>query len=338
MPVLRSDKYRDILRKRKERLRPDKIVRTMSLKEFYEKRDKILMIRSVGGLGDIIMHRMIFEDIKLLMPDAEIHFACPQQYHDVVKDHPLIEKVLTIEEIDKSKYILSYNTTTACGRTEMRLAPYSGPHRSDIWANHCGIDLTRHNMHFQLTQKEKEEGKRLIENARDKDGPTVLVSPISAMVNKNLLDSQVLGLVKGLRSRGLCPFGIHNHPLMVMAKNDIPYISDLNLRQWLAVIDQSDYVVSVDTSTFHAAGGMKKPLVGIFTFVDGHVYGKYFDFFLVQKHRDDDPNWTCGPCYNWGTCPKTDNDPKPCLTEITVDMILDKVDLMLEKWPMQDSI
>ncbi len=296
------------------------------------------MIRSVGGLGDIIMHRMIFEDIKLLMPEAEVHFVCPQQYHDAVKDHPMIDKVLSVEEIDKSKYMLSYNTTTACGRTEMRLAPYSGPHRSDIWANHCGIELTRHNMHFHLTDKEKAEGKRLIEDIRDREGPSVLVSPISAMFNKNLLDHQLLGVIDGLRERGLYAFGIHKHPLLVLAKQDIPYISDTNIRQWLGVIDQADYVVSVDTATFHAAGGMKKPLVGIFTFVDGKVYGRYFDFFLVQRHRDDDPTWTCGPCYNWGCCPKTDDDPKPCLSELTAEMILDKVDLMLKKWPLKHSI
>ena len=78
---------------------------------------------------------------------------------------------------------------------------------------------------------------------------------------------------------------------------------------------------------------MRKPLVGIFTFADGKVYGKHFDFFLVQRHRDDDPTWTCGPCYNWGMCPKTKRSPKPCLTELTADMMLEKADAMLEKWP-----
>jgi hypothetical protein len=79
---------------------------------------------------------------------------------------------------------------------------------------------------------------------------------------------------------------------------------------------------------------MGKPLVGVFTFADGTVYGRYFDFVLVQKHRNNDPEWTCGPCYNWGACPKTKSNPKPCLTEITVEMLLEGVDKMLEKWPM----
>lgn len=329
MPVVKSK----VVSRKVEVIRPEKLMRTLSLKEFYEKRNKILIVRGCGGLGDILMHRMMFEDFKRLMPDAEIHFATPGYYHDAVRDHPFVDKLLTVEEVDRSEYVVSYNTTSSCGRTEMKLAPFSGPHRSDIWANHCGVMLTKHDMHFRLTEEEKQEGKRLIESNRNQDGPSVLIAPISAMENKNLMEHQLAGLIKGLRDRGLFPIGLHNNPVFTFVKHDVPTLHKVNLRQWLATIDQADYVVSVDTAAFHAAGGLKKPLVGIFSFADGKVYGKYFDFFLLQRHRDDDPTWTCGPCYNWGNCPKTKNNPKPCLTELTSEMILEKVDRMVEKWP-----
>lgn len=329
MPILRSEKYKEIIRKRTEKQRPEKISRTLSIKEFYDKRHKILMIRSVGGLGDIIMHRMIFEDIKLLMPEAEIHFACPPQYHDAVIDHPFVDKVISIEDIDKSKYIISYNTSTACGRTEMRLAPQSGPHRSDIWANHCGIELTKHNMHFCLTKEEKLEGKRIIENARDRDGPSALVCPISAMFNKNLSNDKTSDVVNGLKDRGLYPFGIHKYPLPMFDKENIPYICDVNIRQWLAVINQSDYIITVDTSTFHAAGGMRKPTVGIFTFVNAKTYGKYYP--TVELIQGTCPANYDG-CYNWGTCPYN-KEPQivPCCTSIKPEDILNAVDRMIFK-------
>lgn len=333
MPVVKSK----VVSKRVEQTRPEKLIRTLSIGEFFKKRNKILIIRSVGGLGDIFMHRMLFEDFKRVMPDAEIHFATPKYYHDAVSDHPYIDKILDTEEVDKSEYVVSYNTTTACGRAEMKLAPFSGPHRSDIWANHCGMLLTNHNMHITLTDEEKAKGKELIEQHRDRPGPVVVLAPVSAMFNKNLLEHQILGLTKGLYERGLCVVGLHNNTVYELLKNDIPQISNTKLRHWMAVLNQADYVVSVDTAAFHCAGGMGKPLVGIFTFADGKVYGKHFDFFLVQKHREDDPCWTCGPCYNWGACPKTTKNPKPCLTEITPEMILAKVDMMLAKWPISNS-
>jgi ADP-heptose:LPS heptosyltransferase len=305
----------------------------MNLREFYEKRHKVLILRSVGGLGDILMHRMMFEDFKLLMPEVELYFACPSVYHDAVIDDPFLTSVITPDEVERENYITSYNTTSACGRHEMKRAPFSGEHRSDIWSNHCGVSLTKHEMNFRLTDEEKAEGRRIIESHRDRQGPSVVVAPISAMENKNLLDYQLVGLMRQLQDRGLYPFGLHTIPIYDLLKNDIPTIGEIKLKQWMGVIDQADYVISVDSAAFHCAGGMKKPLVGIYTFADGKVYGKYFDCFIVQKHRDYTSGWDCGPCYNWGNCPKTKKNPKPCLTEITVDDIMEKVDLMLKKWP-----
>jgi len=309
-----------------------KFFRSLSLKEFAEKRNKILIIRSSGGLGDILMHRMIFEDFKNHMPDAEIHFCCPKYYHDALVDHPYLDKIIDSNEINKEDYIISYNTSTICGRTEMRNSPMSSPHRSDIWAEHCGLVLKNHNMHINLSDFEKNEGLKIIESNRDRKGKSVAICPVSAMANKNLLDNQILELVEGIRNRGLYPFCLNNTPINVCYKNNIPLIIENKIRIWMGILNQVDYVISVDTSAFHCAGGMKKPLVGIFTFADGTVYGKYFDFFLVQKHRKFDPCWTCGPCYNWGNCIKTKEKLKPCLTEINSKMILEMVDNMLEKY------
>ena len=329
MPIVQPK----VISRRIQQTRPEKIKRTLRIDDFYNKRKKILIMRCVGGLGDVLMHRMIFEDFKKLLPGCEIHFACPKQYHDALIDHPHIDQILDSEKVQKTDYMISYNTTTACGRYEMRLAPFSGDHRSDIWAEHCGVKLTSHNMHISLAETEKLRGKEMIEAKRDRPGPSVLIAPISAMHGKNLMDHQLEGLIKGLYDRGCFVFGLHNNLIPYFYKNNLPEINGIDIRSWMAIIHSADYVISVDTSAFHCAGGMGKPLVGVYTFADGKVYGKYFDFFLVQKHRSEDPCWNCGPCYNWGACPKTKRNPKPCLTELTSEMILEKVDRMFEKWP-----
>lgn len=308
----------------------------LKINDFYNKRNKVLIIRGVGGLGDILMHRMMFEDFKKLAPDVDVHFACPKKYHDVVSDHPYIDKILDVRDYNLDDYMCSYITSTCCGRYEMKMAPYSGKHRSDIWANYCGVTLTNHEMHINLTEEEENIGREILEEKRDRSGPIVLISPISAMEYKDLLDHQLLGTVEKLHDMGCCVIGLHNQIIFPMLKNDIPFIYGINLRKWLAVINQADYVISVDSSAFHAAGGMKKPSVGIFTFADGKVYNRYYDSFIVQKHRDDG-NWDCGPCYNWGTC-RQKKGVKPCLTEITVDDIMNKVHEMFEKCPSSNSI
>jgi ADP-heptose:LPS heptosyltransferase len=331
MPVVRSK----ITSKAIQDSRPKKIMRTLGLKEYCDKRNKILILRGCGGLGDIFMHRMMFEDFKRLMPDLELHFACPKYYHDAVRDHPYVDVLLDVNDVNKDNYIVHYNTTTACGRAEMKLAPFAGPHRSDIWASHCGVLLTKHDMHIKLTEEEKAIGKEKIESHRDRQGPTVIITPISAMHTKNLFEHHVIGLVNGLRDRGMCPIGLHDQPMWTFLKNDFPAIGERKMRNWMSILNQADYIVSVDTAAFHCAGGMKKPLVGIFTFASSAAYGKYYS--TAELLQGPCPFGYSG-CYNWGACPKSKEVANiPCHSGITTEMILGAVDKMVAKWPVTNS-
>lgn len=328
MPVVKS---KTKVTQRIEYKRPTQVKPTLGVREFYDKRKKILIQRACGGLGDILMHRMIFEDFKKLMPNSEIHFSCPKQYHDAVIDHPFIDKVLDCNETNCHDYIVHYNTTTACGRWEMTMAPLSGKHRSDIWANHCGVNLTCHDMHIQISKEENMQGREIIDKHRNRSGKTVLLAPISAMHNKNLSDELMAEVCSGLHDKGYFVVGMHSMPIYGLLKKDIPTIHGICLRKWLSVINNADYVISVDTSHFHAAGGMHKPTVGVFTFVNGKTYSSYYP--TVEFVQGPCPLKYSG-CYDWGKCPKIKEDPKiPCCSGLTAKSILISFDKLVSKFP-----
>lgn len=286
-----------------------------SLEEIVRSRKKVLIKREVGGLGDILVHRMIFEDFKKLLPDIEITFSCPKEYHDAISDHPFIDKIV---DLNTDKFICEYNTSYACNEYELKAAPFVDKNRSDIWAEHCGVKLTNHNMHITLSQEEISWGKEML-NVGQK---TVLFMPVSAMSSKNLNDEQISQVVNHLESNGYFVFSLHKKPLKFRT------LYDVNLRQWMSIIFNADYIISVDTAVLHCAGGMNKPLVGIFGWSDGKIVGKYYDkMVLVQKHRDE-IDW-CGPCHCFSSCPKTKTTKKPCMTEITPKMIIDGFEKLL---------
>jgi ADP-heptose:LPS heptosyltransferase len=324
----------------KRSLKKNAPIKDLSLRGFYTKKDQILVLRQSGGVGDILMHRMMFEDFKKMYPACKITFACPQKYHPILKDHPFIDGLVCSREVKTSDFLISYNTSNACGRYEIEMAPFSGKHRSDIWANHCGVELTEHNMHLELSEELKQYGHDKLAEVRDDDKPSVVFCPISAMINKNLTGEQVTETVEGLREMGLFVYSCHLVDIPEFTKTKVPTISGCSLLQWMGVINAADYVLTVDTATFHLAGGLKKPLTGVFAWTDGKVYGKYYDFVLVQKHRDYTPGWLCGPCYCWPDCPKIDRKQyrKPCITELTSQMILKGAEEMLEKWPLKTLI
>lgn len=305
----------------------DTNIKVENLKQFLDKRYNVLVKRQKGGLGDIFMHRMIFEDMKKLLPRATLTFACPEQYHPAVIDHPFIDRVVDSGSADENDYGVHYNTSWICSDYELEHAPFNKKHRADIWADYCGVSLKTHNMNFVISEQEKDDiNKVLKENNINR--PFVVVCPVTAMVSKNLDPHQILPVCERLKKLGFSVAFLHNRDLPEYGRT----LHFLNTRQFMALISVADMVVAADTAALHCAGGMGRPTVGVFGWADGKVYGKYYEnFFLVQKHREDDPEWQCGPCYNLNICPKCEVTKfrKPCITEINADFIWGGVDKCL---------
>lgn len=291
----------------------------LSLRDFYNKRNRVLILRDAGGLGDILMMRMIFEDFIKIMPEAQITFAVPNNYTKAGLWHPYVKEVANSKEIDENNFGVSYNLTTACVKYEMKIRPHADRHRAEIWTAYCGMKLTSPDMHLSVPLVIKKYAEqKLLNKVPDKGKGYVCFCPMSNMVSKDLDIDQIKGVIAGVRNLGYSIFILHNKPIAV----DCPVIFE-PLEEWLALIDLTDYVITVDTAAFHAANGFKKPVVAIFSWADGKVYTKFHEgCILIQRHRDFTPNWTCGPCYDHPRCPKTDKPRKPCITEITVEEIL----------------
>lgn len=284
----------------------------ISLKEHYKRRNNILLKRRCGGFGDILMHRMIFEDAKSQYPNLNFIFTCPYPFIGMAKDHPSA-KTVNINEIDDRNYGIVYDDTTVCRVHEAKYGAENQTHRSDIWANSLGLTLTNHNMHLKSKKLNFGNSK-----------PRILLATQSTNdefgISKSLTTSQIKELVQALQ-KDYFLFTIHSERQFIYDELQVQQFIQCSCEQWIDLVASADIVISVDTATFHLAGGLKKPLVGIFGFTNGKVYGKYYDFTLVQKHRDNG-DWDCGPCFNMSFCSKCKTYPKPCITEIKCEDIL----------------
>ncbi len=123
------------------------------------------------------------------------------------------------------------------------------------------------------------------------------------------------------------PFLLHTSSLKT---DEVPMISGLSIRQWMSVMSLTDYVISVDTSSFHLAGGLGKPVLGIFSIVSGETYSKYYpQAITLQGNCPLDHSG----CYLWNKCPVTREIRKPCITSIKVNEIIEKFKKLISKFP-----
>lgn len=302
----------------------------VSIKDYYVNKDKILIWHEKGGLGDVFMQRMLISDFKKLSPTSEIHFACLPEYFDAVYDHPDITQVWDARKINTQQFGIVYNTcVTIADRYENKYAPNCTAHRSDIWAASCGVNLESHDMKFNLPENLIQKCKDEISTIIQPNKPLVILAPISKMSNKTLLPHQLEAVLNALK----------NCNVIIMHNKEIPNVNipvlNKSIKEFMGYIHLADYVISVDTAAFHLAGGMNKPCLGIFTFADGKTYGKYFkNTELVQLHRDNG-NWACGPCFKFGECPKCKTHLKPCLTEITEEMLTTGISKLFNRFPIK---
>ena len=311
----------------------------ISLKQHSIRRNKVLIRRRLGGTGDILMQRMLFEDFKTQFPHLEFSWTVPYEFIGMAYEHPYV-KTIGPNDLDYDQFGIIYDITTACRVYENKYYPPM-IHRSDIWAGHCGIKLSHHNMYLPTDEQETKEIKEILKQINPENKPSVLLAAHSTEdefgLCKTLTDEQITGVVQQLRDMNFHVYSLHSDPMPIYEYLAVDQFTNLKSKQWMALVSTVDYIISIDTSTFHMAGGFKKPLVGVFSFTDGKVYGKYYDFVLVQKHRDNG-DWDCGPCFTYCFCPKSKDFPKPCLTELTSDDIIQGFLKATEKWPINAKV
>jgi hypothetical protein len=127
---------------------PSQYDKNVSLKQFNDIKNKICILRSCGGFGDIINMRMIFEDIKTKYPEFHITWALPSAFFDAAKNHPFVDEIADFNNIKYNDFIEIYNLTQVCAKYEWTKGKNLDKNRSDIWAEHIGLTLENHKTHM----------------------------------------------------------------------------------------------------------------------------------------------------------------------------------------------
>ena len=304
------------------------------LASFASRYNRILIKRRLGGVGDVLAHRMIFQDLKIAAPGAHVTFAVPNHLMPLAWDHPFIDEVVAAESVRDEDYAFVADTTDKCAEYEYPLIPHVDKHRSDIWAQSFGLHLNHHEMFIRITEEERSLAAQIFEEDGH-DGPRVAIAPRTASAHKDMDDQKWQAIIDGLEERGCAVYSFHDSTTDF---HGCANVHKLPLRTWMAAVEQCHYTITLATALFHLANGLHKPTVAIFGCEDLQVFGRYFPEMIPVQRREGEGGWARAECPCWrNECQYLERgvgnggDPSLCMQSITPNEVLAAFDELMQR-------
>lgn len=261
-----------------------------------ESGERLLVIRKHGGLGDMLMTTMLFGDLQEQHPNIEMTYAVPRHYFPLFEGNTMGLKVIAYEELYGPKdgqygpdgpqhkaglqnwiydeFELVEDISFPCRLWEQLMIKHDTIYgerglrwrnRIDRWSRWMGFEVKHPTTIIRLNQEEV-QGFRSRFHATSR--PVLVWSPISAKPNRSYpWHKEVKGL---LEKEGFKVLYLHHESLGVDS------LHGRSLRDMGAAIQAADFVLSVDTATFHWGGILLRPTLGLFNLLLGESHAKYY--------------------------------------------------------------
>lgn len=295
-------------------------------------KDKILITRAMGGIGDLLMMTPGIHALKKKFPHKKICLAIPQRYFPVFKNNTDVT-LLDIEDepLNFLSYYKYFNFTDCpASRSESRKSPKIKKNRIEIFAKACGINgvslrfMDKRPKYF-LTEEE-------------------IVFANEFWRRFNLINKQVIGVqlhadevyrdypfMEALVKRLAIKFKVlvfDSVKIEGYESQNILKIDSFSLREAFSLAAKCSLIVAPDLSFIHFAGAMDIPALGLFGPIDGKVRTK--DYPKV-KFIDVREELGCLPCWRNDNiaCKLTNMRSSACLETIPVNRIIQEVNKIL---------
>lgn len=250
---------------------------------------RINVIRSQGGLGDVLMTLPTVKAISKKY-NTTIDYTTDFEYLDgalpaVLQHVPYINKIINFKN-KMQDYDATIDLTCPCLIHEQPGAPPIN--RIDLFARHAQVTLTDTQIDYIVTKTEREEAFRLLEEkiqSPRNNYKLVIVQPSSSTTRRDLPLSKQKNIIQKIaHSRSDVRFLVLTHSSDSTAARDAGWnyipdtleIRDLQVRQIAALISLSDLSICQDSAILHIAGALSKPSFSFFGPTDPRARVNYY--------------------------------------------------------------
>lgn len=324
---------------------------------------RIVCIRQLGGIGDVLMMSCVYRGLKEKYPRSKIQLLTGRVYLsgalvDVAERNPFIDEVHIVEPYDGTtlrtkevwnKYYgqcpdiddtpmltkadLVIDLNTACVDFEWVAGRVKGgikKPRYQIWCEKAGVVPSTYAPVYVMTDKDKAFAEDYWAK-KNWTGKTVVGVGVAACDSRRTLGiGHVHAICKKVEELGYTPVVID----ATFNFDDFEAMNGLRISEVMAVVAKMNAVVSPDTGLLHMAGTVKTPVVGLFGPTDQAMrMGMY-----MGSAVDSSKMVECAPCWYDYPCLKSHNTNEHyrCVKKIDAGVVAEEVRRWVERTRNKD--
>jgi len=287
---------------------------------------RILIARSSGGIGDLLMMTPALAELRRRLPRAHIDFAVPARYFplfDGNRDFRLldVDGPLRTDDYD---CCISWSDCPA-SRVETRTAPRVRTSRIQAFAASLGCrELRDARPRYAVSEEEQAFADAFWREHGLGREPVVAVQYRAAEPYRDY--PHMDAVIRALAARGRTVMVFHDEPLGGLRAERVLVIDRLPLRRAVALLARCALLIAPDSAFVHLAGALGMPAIAIYGPISGEVRTRHYPSVQVLQER-----FGCVPCWRHqeAPCALTDGMDSPCLSAIPPEAVLERIDRQL---------
>jgi len=281
------------------------------------KNDKTFLIETLDGLGDILLSLPTAETLH--SQGWKVQYLVEHGNESILDNIPFISKVYNPN--DKVPMHLMARYVSLSGRLSKYNLQINQQHRVYSTAEHCGIkkdELVTDKPKVILTADEKKYAKEKLRGLNN----TVGICRYAINSSRAYPKEHTQKLCSTLTQLGFVPVLISSQKEEFY--DCINLSRQTNIRQLMAIVNELDYVITVDTGVLHIAGALDKPTLALFGPIDAaYRCSTYKNCYPIQA------NIACSPCMDCQWVPKDkrqcNHERGYCMRTISPEVVIDKL-------------
>jgi ADP-heptose:LPS heptosyltransferase/glycosyltransferase involved in cell wall biosynthesis len=233
----------------------------------------ICIIRSVGGIGDVLMITPGIRALKEKYPDLKItvavdmHSTWDCSYKEMLKNAPFIDNLIDARYVDRNKYSKVVDISSVCIAYEN--TQFKPKNRIDIFANALGIKELNNPLPFYKVESDEREWAINYLKDRNTFGKILIgLCPSSNEHKRSWAREEVLKFVELVKEKSavakILLFDFQNEYSDLKSLDFVIDCSNTTVRKMASLIERCHSFVTPDTGPMHLAGALQIPTIALF--------------------------------------------------------------------------